>query len=314
MATNTEAVSGVHTFFLYGEESIYGTATAVTTQLGIITGHKPGVNNNLTLRRGFKGTATTAREAVKSTPGPLDIRFTVDWDVINWTFMRFLLGNSSATTTAITTYLPSDNLLSFTAAHNIDNPGAATDREETYPGTVIDSCTIRCAVGDPVTASADVLSKTLTYESTLSNAVGIPPQEVYNFAGADIEFPNSSSLSNIIDSMEITITNNAVLLYGCNSRLAQKAYGRNLEYSIRFTLKYLDDTLLNAALGAATPIATGGPTETSITAKFVSGTREIELRFTGVQIDWNQDATHAELLSEDITATARNLTAVENWT
>lgn len=311
--SNTEAVSGVHTYVLYGEESSYGTATNVTSHLGLIQNFRPGVNNNLTMRHGYTGTGTTAREPVNSVAGILDVSWTSEFDVVNWSFMKYVLGSVSGSDTK--TYTPADTPPSLTVSHNINNPGSSpTDREEIYQGSVIDVCTIRCSVGEPVMATLEGMSQLVKYDSSLSSEVSLPSDDTYVFSGADIELPDNSSLNNIIDSVEITIRANWELLKGLGSRLTQNAIARALEYSVRFTVKYVDDTLINYALGAATPTATGKPTLNTLTCKFVDGNRSAEFRFVNVQIDWNLDGTKNEALSEDIIGYPQNLTVVEDTT
>lgn len=306
---NSEAVSGVHTYLLFGDETTYGSTVTTSTHFGIVNSFKPNVENNMDLRRGFAGTGTTAREPVKTVAGTLKLTSSVDFDVINWEFMDEVLGNSSGSGTV--TYSPASNLKSMTVTHSIDNPGSgSTDRRETYTGSVIESCTIRCAVGEPVSCSLEMMHKNFGYSSTVATAVAIPVDDVFTFSGATIELPDSTSLSNVIDSAEITIRNNVNKLYGFGSRLPKRALGRALEYDLKFTLKYLDDGLLNKALGATAGNDTG-PTLTTITFRFVSGSRSCEFQFSNVHINWSEDATLNEALVEDIPAVARNLSVVE---
>jgi len=307
---NTEIIAGVHDYLLYGEETTYGTSVSTATHLGLLTSFRSTVENNITIKRGFMGTATTAREGVDSVVGTVDVSFSTDFDVVNWAFMEFVLGAVSGSTTL--TYVPDDAIPSVTLTHNLDNPGSTpTDRKEYFPGSVFNSCTIRCATGSPVSVTLDGMSKTIGYNSTLSTAVANISSDGYTFAGGDIEVPDASSISNIIDSIEISINNNWEMLKGCGSRLTQRVLPKELAYEVRFTLKYINDDFLNKALGAASPTATGGPTSTSITLKFTSGSRDCEFRFTNVQFDWTQNAAKTNPLIEDITGYPQNLTVVE---
>ena len=307
---NTEIIAGVHDYILYGQESTYGTTVSTASHLGLLSSFRSTINNNVEVKRGFMGTATTAREGVNAVVGTLDISFSTEFDVVNWAFMEFVLGAVSGSGTL--TYVPDDSIPSITMSHSLDNPGSGpTDRHEVYPGSTFDSCSIRCATGSPVSVTLDGNSKTLEYDSTVATQVGTPSDDVYTFAGADIEIPDTTSINNIIDSIEISINNNYTLFKGCGSRLTQRALPKDLVYEIRFTLKYIDDDFINKALGAAAPTATGSPTSTSVTLKFGSGSRNCEFRFTNVLIDWNQNAVKNSALSEDITGYPQNLTVVE---
>lgn len=307
---NIETIAGVNSYLLYSEETTYGTPVAATSMLGIITSFKPTVENNLSLRYGFQGTATTARQAVKTIAGTLDVSWSTDFDVQNFKFLKAVLGSSSGSNPIV--YSPADSIPSLTLTNNINNPGSgATVREETYPGSVIESCNIRCATGEAVTCSLDGMSQKITYDAVLSTVKAISTDDVYTFAGASIQFPTGATLTNVIDSADITIKNNNVMLKGLGSRLTQRAKQRQLAYDIKFTLKYLDDTLINAALGSATMVGTTNPTDTTITMVFANGSRSATFTFTGVKINWGETLTQNEVITEDITANARTLSVSE---
>lgn len=142
--------------------------------------------------------------------------------------------------------------------------------------------------------------------SILSNQ-DITETNPYTFAGASIELPDGTPLDNIIDSIEITITNNWEIMYGLGSRLGQKAKAKARDYKIKFTVKYLDNDLLNKVLGSATPTATTEPTENAtLTVKFAnSDGDELEINFTKFVFDTTSGSEEAtEIISEDFEGTA----------
>jgi len=311
----TEAIGGVHTYILYGEESTYNTAVTTDTHLGLVTSFKSTINNNLTENRGFVGTSTGGRDVVKFTSGALNISGSVDFKITNWAFMEYVLGSVSGSDPY--TYTGAEVPPSITLSHNIDNPGSsATDQEEIHSGVVVESISIKTSVGEPVTATLDFKSAKVVVDTTLSTAVGLPDEDVYNFSGGAIELPSGSALDNIIDSIDVSITNNQEILYGVGSRLGQNALPKARVYSIKVTLKYIDNDLITAALGATTPTATGGPTEyATLVLTFSSGTRSMTMTFSGVPIsDFAKTADLNEVVGEDITLSAKTLSAVENNT
>jgi hypothetical protein len=309
---NAEAVSGVHSYLLYGKESTYNTAVAVTTHLGLVSSFRHNINNNMQEQRAFVGTTTGGRDIVKFTYGKLELGGSVEFKVINWTFMEYVLGSVSGG--GPYTYVGAAIPPSMTMAHNIDNPGsAATDREETFSGVVVNSASIRTSVGEPVTASLDWNAGLVVIDTTASSAVALPTSDIYNFSGGSIQLPSGSTLSNIIDSVEVSIANNWDMLYGLGTRLVKAARPKERSYKIKISLKYLDNTLITAALGATTPTATGGPTENAtLILTFASATRSMVMTFSGVPMsDFAEIAELNSVIGEDISITAKTLSAVE---
>lgn len=312
---NSEAVAGSHSWVIYGEESTYNTAVARTVNFGIVTNFKHSVNNNLGEHRGFVGTTTGGRDIFKFTAGKLDLSLSVDFKVNRWQFMKFVLGTETGA--GPYTYTGAALPPSLTISHNIDNPGsAATDLEETFSGCVVDSCNIKSSVGEPVTCTLDFKAALVVVDTTISSAVALPDEDVFNFTGGSIQLPSGSTLSNIIDSIDVTIKNNYDILYGVGSRLGRNALPKERNYTIKVTLKYLDNTLITAALGATTPTATGSPTETAtLVLTYALGGKSMTMTFSGVPM--SEFARVAELnnpIGEDITFTAKTLSAVDDRT
>ena len=312
---NSEAIAGVHSYVLYGEETTYNTAVSTDTHFGLITSFKSSINNNMSENRGFKGTTTGGRDVVKFTAGKLEVGFNIDFKVHGWDFMEYVLGTMTGSDPY--TYTGADVPTSITVSHNIDNPGAgATDCEEVFSGCMIETVTIKSSVGEPVTCTAEVKASKLIVDTTVSGAQALPDNDVYNFTGGSIEIPGSSTIDNIIDSVEISIKNNVDILYGVGSRLGQSGLPKERSYGIKITLKYLDNDLITKALGAVTPTDTGSPTENAtVILNFDSGTKGMVFTFSGVPItDFARMAELNSVIGEDISLTAKTLSAVEDRT
>lgn len=308
---NSEAVSGVHSYLLYGKETTYASAVSRNLHLGLVTSVKPTINSQMQPNRGLSGTTTGGREVFSFTPGTLDVGLTVDWKVTRWHFLEYAMG--TATGSAPIVYTRANLPPSMTLATNIDNPGSSsTDQEVTYAGCVWDSVSIKATVGEPVTASASIKASTPVIDTTLSSAVALPSENVFNFSGVTIQLPNGSDLANIVESVEINIKNNYSMLYGVGSRLARNALPSDLDYEIKFSLKYLDNALFTAALGATTPTATGSPTEYAtleITFDDAAGGRSAVFLFSGVPLsEFAQMHDLNKAIGEDLTFTAKSLT------
>jgi hypothetical protein len=312
---NSEALAGVHSWVLYGAESTFNTAVAVTTHFGLKTNFKGTINNNLVAQRGFVGTSTGGRSAYSFTPGKLEIGWTSEFKATRWHFMQYVLGSVSGA--GPYTYAEAAVPGSLTIAENIDNPGsAATDMEATYSGCVIDTCTIKCAVGEEVKVTLEGKAAKVVIDTTITSAVALPSEDVFTFTGGSIELPSGAALGNIIDSVEITIKNNWEMMYGLGSRLAVNALPHERDYTIKLMLKYKDNTLITAALGATTPTAAGGPTEyATLIMTFASGTRSLTMTFSGVPMsDFAQVAELNSPIGHDITLVAETLSCSDDRT
>jgi len=312
---NSEAIAGVHSFLLYKKETAFNTAVVADTHFGIVKSFTPKSSNTNTYSRGFKGTTTGGRAVAKILPGKAEFTSSVEFDVVNWAFLEFVLGTVAGSDpyTYTMAALPS----SFTLVRSIDNPGgSATDRDEIWSGSVINSATIKVAVGEPVSVSLEIMSAGHMFDTTIHSAVALPSVDVYSFAGADIELPNATALDNIIDSMEITITNNFKAIGGLGDRRAKNMLPEGLDYKIKFSVKYLDNTLLEYLLGAAEPGATTTPTENAtIECNFVNGDKSAKLLFTTFTFDdisGKENVTEA--IGEDLSGTAVSLTVTEDNT
>lgn len=313
---NSEAVAGVDSYLLYAEETTYGTdpGSGYDT-FGLVTSFKPTINNEVNKRRGFIGSSNGGRTVSNYVPGKLVVGATVDFDITHWAFLEFVMGTVAGSDPY--TYTTASTPGSMTIHHAIDNPGgSSTDMDMTLLGAVVDSCTIKCAVGEPVTCSLSLVGSNSPYDTSLPSNVAQTHTDVFNFSGASLEIPDSTALDNIIDSVEITIKNNFEVLYGLGSRLGQNARPKELEYTIKFTMKYLDNDTMLKLLGATTPTDTGGPTENaSLTLNFVNGTRSAIFSFTTFVIDEGSISGELnQLIGEDITGTASTLSVVEDRT
>lgn len=312
----TEAIGGVDSYLLYAEESTYNTDPGSGyAHFGLVKSFKPSVNNEVTKLRGFVGSSSGGRDVAHFVPGKLMVSAGLDFDVNDWQFLKFVLGTQAGA--GPYTYTGANVPPSLTLHHCIDNPGgSSTDMDMSLLGAVVDSCTIRCAVGEPVSCTINFLAGTILYDTTVVSNASMISDEPFTFAEATIELPNGTAISNIIDSVEITIKNNWEILYGLGSRLGQNAKPKEREYEVKFTVKYLDNSMWDKILGASTPTATGGPTENAtIAIKFEKNSQSADFVFTTFVMD--EGSLNAELntvLSEDISGTCASLTVTDDRT
>jgi len=310
---NSEGVSGVDSFVLYGEETAYNTEQAtVETHLGLIKSFTPKITNNNAYTRGFVGTTSGGRNVAKVIPGTVDHDISVDMEVINWAFLEYVLGSVAGSDPY--TYSEDNTPPSLTIHRCIDNPGtASTDQDSIWTGCVIESCTIKASVGEPVTVSLTMKGAHRELDTTILSKQALGTIPGFSFAGGSIELPNASAMSNIIDSVELTITNDFDMRKGLGSRETQNALARARDYKIKFTVAYLDNDLLTAVQGAAIPTGTTNPTEyVTIELNFAQGVYTAAFLFTTFVFDEMSGKENVnEIIGEDLSGTAFSLAVTE---
>lgn len=304
-----ESVGGINSYVIYAKESTYLTDPASGyASFGLVQSFKPSITNNQQKLRGFAGSTGSGRDVQKFVAGKLEASASVDFDVLEWSFMEGVLGSVSGTSTL--TFTAADVPPSYTLHGAIVNPGASsTAMDMSLLGSVIDSATIKCAVGEPVSVSLNFVCGKPIIDTTVPSNVALSSNEVFNFAEAQIQLPDTTVISNIADSVEITIKNNWEILYGLNSRLGVAAKPKEREYTVKFTLKNLNNDWITSLLGAATPTAAGGPTNNAtFSVQFAKGAKICKFAFANFQLD--DDAMNHQInqvITEDITGTAKTL-------
>lgn len=313
---NSELVSGVSTYLLYGAEATFGTAVTVDKQFGLVSSFSPSMNNNVIKSRGFTGSTSGGRDIAQLVGGRFEASFSLEFTPLNFDWLQYVIGSRSGAGTGASPYVytGSNTLTSLSVSHNFNN--ATTDREEKYLGCMVNSCTIKASVGEPVTCTLDFVAADIDKDSTLPSNIALTDVLPYTFAGGSIEIPNASAVPNIIDSVEITITNNTNIIYGLGSRVGQSKAEGARDYAIKFTVKYVDETLINLFLGnAAGPVQ---PTESATLAvRFdnADGTRYVDFVFAESMMEqMSETANVNEIASEDHTAVAKSLTVNERQT
>jgi len=312
--SNIEAVGGVHSFLLYAEEATYNTDPGSGyAHFGLVKSFKPAVSNETIKLRGFAGSTSGGRAISQFAAGKHTASGTIDFDVNDWQFLKFVMGSEAGSYTYTASNIPP----SISIHHCISNPGtSSTAQDLVFTGSVIDSVSIKCAVGEPVSCSINFMSALAKYDTTVLSNTAMFTDSVFNFSGASIELPDGTPLNNIIDSVEISIKNNWEILYGLGSRLGQRAFPKELDYNIKFTLKYIDNENWNKLLGAATPSSTAGATENAtIAVKFMQGTQSADFVFSNFVFDeetMNVDLN--QVISEDLSGTAKTLVITDDRT
>jgi len=309
---NTQKIAGVDSWVLYTTETTYGTPIGTTTSnWSYIQSFNPTVKNNMIATRGFVGTSDDARAVSKFSPGQLDVSWSMDVIPNNWQFLEYVLGSATTNgTTDVTTYETIDRPSSFTLTHNINND--TTNRQETYAGNVINNFSVKAAVGEAVSVNLSGVSSLVEYDSSTQANVANATNDIWTFQHGSLNI--DGAVSNIIDSVELTIGNNWETKFGLGSRLVATAIPKARDVSLKFTVKYLDDTLYAQLLGATTPTATGSPTAvSSSTLTFTNGTKTLVFTISnGFIEEFSETANLNDLIGEDFTLNAKAVGVV--WT
>lgn len=219
-------------------------------------------------------------------------------------FLEYVLG-SATTVTDTTTFETIDKPSSFTMTHNIEND--TTDRQETYSGNVINSFTLKAAVGEPLSVNLAGIASLITYDASLYANISNSSDDIWTFQHGALDI--DGSISNIIDSVELAINNNWESKYGLGSRLIKTAIPKARDISLKFTVKYLDDTLYAMLLGATTPTDGGGPTAvSSAVLTFTNGTKSLTITISnGILEEFTETANLNDLIGEDFTLIGKSV-------
>jgi len=313
---NTELIAGVDSFVLFGVESTFGTkASTIATSLGLIQNFSSTQTRGAREHRGFVGSSGSDGQLPnKTTSGVAETGFTVDFTPLEWTWVEQVMGAvNAADGTAGTPFIYSfsANPLGVTFSYNKDN--VTTDSNGFYQGTRFASLSVKAAVGEPVTCTLEGMPLTFTKSTTIESNVATPTGEIFNFSGATLELPDGSAISNIIDSIEITITRDVKRIPGLSAFEPQNSKYGQTELRVNFTLKYLDDTFLDDLRGSSTTI--GDMTQNAtLTVRFDSSdsNKFSEWKFTNVSFPDISEANELnDFINEGITGWAESLTVEE---
>ena len=310
---SSEVVGGIDTYILYKTQSVFTTSVTPDTIFGgLIKSASFGVDRQYNERVGFVGTqAHDGRATAQQLAGTVVTNGSVDFDVQRWDWLQHvLLGTRTGTGTTATPYIYSvgrDNGF-LTVTEEIVNTGPNSHR--VYPGMVINSASISCSVGEPVTANLTLLGGQLTKSTTVTAKQAQLTDEVYNFSGGSIELPSGTALNNIIDSVSFDINNNYTMIYGFNEE-AKNAKPGKLNIGVKLTLKYLDDTVIEQLLGGSAGV--GNQTVVDLKIKFAKGSSKyVEFEFNDVVLNRVETSHNLnEFVVEDIDIIPRKLVVKE---
>lgn len=211
------------------------------------------------------------------------------------------------------TYTEANILPSFTTTTSFEL--GTTDFASDLIGCIINTCTISAAVNEPLRFS---LEGPYRYENLgttkLDNLADVEP--VFTFAHGSIEMPDGTTIA-AVQNFELTINNNAEMLYGVGSRFGTGVVAKNREYNISMTAAFNDYTdlltyFMNGTNSATAPTTGNGTEIATLELTFTNDDGDIlDINLTGVHLNEEtlpQNPT--EVVKEDVTGWARACTNI----
>lgn len=179
-------------------------------------------------------------------------RLSADWVLSNPWWLELVTGSLSTTGSSpyTHTYTAAKAVKSF--AMEIGFQGTTANVVRTLLGCIMPSVTIRSSLNDVVRCSADIVSGK---ESTIGTSLdSSPPSDdidfPYTFAHGSLQFPDGNTIAEL-QSFDLTINQNAQLVYGHGSKSSAGAFRGVSEYTARFNAAMIDSTELQKVLDRA---------------------------------------------------------------
>lgn len=305
---DTELVGGVDTYGLYAEESTFGTAVQPTTHFGSEQTIRVSKTRNLQVLYGAYDGSVGGQQPRTTLAGLYASTISVNFNPINFSHLKYIMGAVSGNGTSGTpySYTHTTKPVSLTIGHMINN--GTTDSRRRHAGCVCRSYSLRAAEGQAPSVSMEFISGSSPSASTTLDAnASMPSGSEYNFDGGSLEAPDGSLISNVIDSVTVTITREARLHYGLSQTAAAYTYGRTV-YKLSLTYKYKTDAHWTNFLGSQTALTTLASYAT-VALKFTNGaSKYVDFVFTTVTADPHDDNDVLnEAFTEDVSYTAQGL-------
>lgn len=242
--------TGADSYVNYGFESSYGTTASATKVFGVgVKLTDNGFKNNL---KEFYGLGSRNYGALVDSK--FEHSISVEFLVSNPWFLYAVLGTTpSATGEGPYTWTFSEANVppSLTITNGIN---LSSDAVMTYTGCVCNSCKISCDSDGPASVTLDLLCNR-PYKATTGIGSQVAETEV-PFPFAYNTWDLGSSAITTTQSVEVSIENNAELVYGLGSRFGYTPVFKQRKYSISLVNMLTDASVyLEKVFGAAT-----GPT------------------------------------------------------
>lgn len=306
----TTPIPGVLSYIGYAYETTFGTAGSPINKA---FGHGQTITT-LTERRNYERVFGLGfRNAVRTAPMKFEGTATVEFTVGDGYWLKGALG-SVATESGAGPYFHIYNESNTVPSITVENGlSTGSDIARTLLGGVINSLTLTSAVGELVKGRAELLFSNEKPTATLIAEATRPvsPDEPFTFAGGNIQIGGATIGQ--IQRFEVTINNNAEMVWGMGNTVAVAKIAKQRIYDMRATVAWNWSALFLERLWGATgsPLTNTVPAQTTVNMLFdngLSGTaswRGISLALGSVFIDEHnlpQDPT--TLITEEVSMQA----------
>jgi len=313
MATNVGTGSLSYARFAF--EPTFGTAVGDSTLSGSF-GHNEKFTaspSNSNERIPNLNSRNYAKHVAKSFVGS----WSVDFQASNFYHLQAVIGN--ATTTGSGPYehkFAESNFLSGMTIQTSEDMD--TDSERTLVGCMVNNWTLSMNQGEVVTGRMDGSYRSESKDTSLNTTGNTSDgEDVFTFAHAALEFPNATTLTEV-QSLELSVTNNAEQIYGLGSRLATQQVWKQRTYDVTINkIREADSDLLDDFYGSSTTLQDPGTPANVATLTLVldngkTGTdnRSLVFELDDLQVaDYNSPLEPIEAIKENATLQALSLGA-----
>lgn len=312
------SISGIRARLSYGWEATYKAGSSTYDK---IFGQGTKVTTNTRNQTPARQYGIGNVEAVSTTLGNYEIAMSVESLLSNGWWLRAVTGNTSVDTGAgpyTHTYVNSAGspatinkaVQSFETRLGYDMD---TDHEFRVLGCFLNNISLSSPVGEPVKMTFDITGASENYSSTLQ-AVVTETEEPLIFAYGTLELPTGTTLLKV-QSVDLTINRNPEGIRALGSRSIQQVANKLSEYEIKFTMSFVDVSILNQFAGSATSGPQNFVSEVAtLKLNFNNGragtdVRELNLEFGGIRLNEMSIPTPDDaIINQEITAWPRVLT------
>jgi len=274
----------------YGYEATFGTSpgdAALTTYFGHNVKFTSTAKNNIERIANLNNRNYTQMAAKK-----FEGTWSSDAQASNFYWMKGVLGDvTDAGAGPYThTYNETNCPPSITIQQSED---LATPSERTMVGCLINKASLNLTVGEVVTVKMDGTYASESKDAVLNtNGNGADAEDVFTFAHGVLELPTSTTLTEV-QSVDISIMNNADLLWGLGSRFATERVFKQRVYEIKLgQTREADTNTLNKFYGSTTTLS--NPNKPADVASLfltmsngLGGTalRQFDIKLVNLQVD-----------------------------
>jgi len=254
-------VTGAASYIQYDFEgaTTYGTlATGTFKAFG--HGQSITVDRSMNLRRIY---GIGDPDASKVVAGLFEGRLRVDFILASTYFMKAVIGKVADTDNATYGYdhTYSDNTGHTATSISVENGvNLDTDSLFKYLGCIVERCTIRGAVGEPVAVSLDLpYAEETKATSGLDATPAVDAEEPMVFSEGSLDLPSGTTLARV-QSFELEIVRNPKLIAGLGDRCPSKAVWQARQWNFRMSISYENANLIEDLYGQATgPLTATNP-------------------------------------------------------